>query len=71
MFGNMGRILFVDLTKGAITEESPPREIFGDYLSGYGLGTCILFSRMKPKVDPLGPENMLGFTTGTLVGLRR
>ncbi|KJS23241.1 MAG: hypothetical protein VR72_02290 [Clostridiaceae bacterium BRH_c20a] len=68
MFGNMGRILFVDLTKGIITEENPPREFFDDYLGGYGLGARVLFSRMKAKADPLGPENMLGFTTGTLVG---
>jgi aldehyde:ferredoxin oxidoreductase len=33
-----------------------------------GLGVRILYERMKPKVDPLGPESMLGFVAGLLTG---
>jgi len=28
----------------------------------------IIYERMKPGADPLGPDNILSFTTGTLVG---
>jgi aldehyde:ferredoxin oxidoreductase len=68
LYGNWGKILFVDLTEGKITVEQPDESLYRDYLGGYGLGSRILFSRMKGKVDPLGPENMLGFVTGPLVG---
>jgi len=69
MYGGVtGRILFVDLTSSQITVEKPPESLYRDYLGGYGLGARILFSRLAPGVDPLGPDNILGFTTGPLVG---
>jgi len=37
-------------------------------MGGYGIGARILYERMKPHVDPLGPDNMLGFVTGPLTG---
>jgi aldehyde:ferredoxin oxidoreductase len=33
-----------------------------------GLGAKVLFSRQRAGVDPLGPENILGFVTGPLTG---
>lgn len=66
--GYMGRLLFIDLTRGAITEEPYPDDIGRDYIGGYGLGVRILYDRMKPGVDPLGPDNMLGFVGGPLTG---
>jgi aldehyde:ferredoxin oxidoreductase len=38
------------------------------YIGGYGIGAKILFQRMKPGSDALGPDNILGFTTGPLTG---
>lgn len=64
----MGKILFVDLAKGEIQEETPDESLYRDYLGGYGIGARILYDRMKPGVDPLGPENMIGFVTGVLTG---
>jgi len=64
--GYTGKILFVDLTAGTIREESPPESIYRDFIGGTGLGVRILYERMKPKADPLGPENILGFVTGPL-----
>jgi len=64
----MGRLLFVDLTKGTLEQEPLPDELGRDFLGGYGLGARILYERMKPGVDPLGPDNMLGFVTGPLTG---
>ena len=66
--GYMGKILFVDLTKGKITEESVPESVYRDFIGGIGLGARVLYERMKPKADPLGPDNMLGFVTGPFTG---
>jgi aldehyde:ferredoxin oxidoreductase len=66
--GYMGKILFVDLSTKSIREEALDDNIFRDYIGGYGLGARILYSRQKAGVDPLGPENTLGFVTGPLTG---
>ncbi len=66
--GYNGKVLFVDLTEGSITEESLPEKVYRDYIGGLGLGARILYERMKPKADPLGPDNILGFLIGPLTG---
>jgi len=66
--GYMSRILFVDLTRGVCQEETLNEELCRDFMGGYGIGARILYERMKPRVDPLGPDNMLGFMTGPLTG---
>ena len=70
MQGVMGKLLFVDLTTGEIHVEEPDPSLYRDYIGGYGLGARILFDRMKPGVDALGPENIFGLTTGPLTGTR-
>ena len=66
--GYTGKILFVDLTTGKLTTETPDEKLYRDFIGGYGVGARIVFSRQRPGVDPLGPENMLGFMTGPLTG---
>jgi len=66
--GYMGKILFVDLSTGEIKEEALDEKICRDYIGGYGIGARILYSRQKAGVDPMGPENTLGFVTGPLTG---
>jgi len=66
LYGAMGKVLMVDLTAGEVTVETPAAEIYEQYLGGYGWGAYGLFQRQKPGVDPLGPENLLGFCTGVL-----
>ena len=66
--GFMGKILWVDLAKKQIKEEPLDEKMGRDFLGGYGLGARILFSRQKPKVDPLGPDAILGMVTGVLTG---
>lgn len=66
--GYMGKLLFVDLTKGKITEESIPESVYRDFIGGIGLGARILYERMKPGAEPMGPDNMLGFVTGPCTG---
>jgi len=64
----MGKLLFIDLANGLINEEPYPDDIGRDFIGGYGLGVRILYDRMKTCVDPLGPDNMLGFVGGPLTG---
>lgn len=64
--GYAGKILFVDLTTGSMREEAPPESLYRDFIGGTGLGVRILYEHIKPKADPLEPENILGFVTGPL-----
>lgn len=66
--GYMGKILFVNLATGEIREETPDDNLYRDYVGGYGLGSRILYDLMKPGVDPLGPDNILGMVTGPCTG---
>ena len=68
--GYMGRIGFVDLASGEIREEKLDPALARDYIGGYGLGVRVLFENQKKGIDPLGPENILGFTTGPLTGTK-
>ncbi len=64
--GYAGKVLFVDLSNGSIREEVIPEKTFREFVGGYGLGIRILYERMKAGVDPLGPDNILGFVAGAL-----
>lgn len=64
--GYAGKILFVDLTKGSVREESPPESLYREFVGGTGLGVRILYEHIRSKADPLGPDNLLGFVTGPL-----
>ena len=66
--GNMGKLLWVDLSTGEITEETPDESLYRDYVGGYGIGARILYDRQKPGVDPLGPDNIFGLISGPLAG---
>ena len=66
--GTMGRIAMVNLTTGQVQAETPPDELYHNYLGGYGIGAYYAYTRIKPGVDPLGPENVLGFFAGPLTG---
>ncbi|UCB42672.1 MAG: aldehyde ferredoxin oxidoreductase family protein [Dehalococcoidales bacterium] len=66
--GYMGKILFVDLSAGELKDEVLDEKLCRDFIGGYGIGARILYNRQKTGVDPLGPENTLGFITGPLTG---
>jgi len=67
--GYVGKILRVDLTKEAITEEGLPSEsTLRKYLGGLGLGLKILDEEQPVDVKPLDPENRMIFLTGPLTG---
>jgi aldehyde:ferredoxin oxidoreductase len=64
--GYAGKMLFVDLSRNSITEELLPEKIYREFIGGYGLGIRVLYERMRPRIDALGEDNMLGFVAGTL-----
>ena len=66
--GYMGKFLWVNLNDGAFQEETPDESLLLNFIGGYGVAARILYNRIPPKVDPLGPKNILGFITGPLTG---
>ena len=66
--GYMEKILWVNLSTGEIKVETPDESLYKDYIGGYGIGAKLLYDRMKPKADPLGPDNILGLVTGPFTG---
>ena len=68
MNGYAGKLLFVDLTEGKLWDEELTEEMAKNFIGGYGIGAKVLFDRMKPGVDPLGPDNIIGILTGPLNG---
>jgi len=64
----MGSILEVDLTSGEIKKTKVPDEIYYNVLSGKGLGAWYCLKNIPAGADPLGPDNILGITSGALTG---
>jgi aldehyde:ferredoxin oxidoreductase len=65
-YGYIGRMLFVNLSEGKTRAEELSDDIARKFIGGYGIGSRVIYGRMKAGVDPLGPENILAFGTGPL-----
>ena len=70
MRGFMGKVLFINLTDNTKYEMEIDEKMYREYIGGYGLGVRILYEKMAPGIDPLGPENILGLLGGPFVGTR-
>ncbi|MCX6030527.1 MAG: aldehyde ferredoxin oxidoreductase family protein [Chloroflexi bacterium] len=66
--GYAGRILLVDLENRTAWSEPLAADDALKLIGGYGIGAKFLYLHQPGGVDPLGPENWLGFTTGPLTG---
>lgn len=66
----LNKIAWVDLSSGSVQIEEPGEEVYLNFLGGYGIGAYYLFRRQPAKVNALGTENTLGFTTGPLTGTK-
>ena len=64
--GYHGRILRVDLTEGKISVEEPSDAVYRRYMGGGGLASYFLLRELAPRVDPLGPDNMLILMTSVI-----
>jgi len=66
--GYNGKILRVNLTSGAIREETPEEIVYRTYMGGSALSSYYLLKEQKAGVDPLGPENKLLFMSSVISG---
>jgi len=66
--GYLHSLAFIDLTSRKVEKRSFDDHFARQYLGGYGFGAKLLYDHLQPQIDPLGPENMLGFFTGPLTG---
>ncbi len=66
--GFFGKILWVNLTEESIVEELLPKEMYLQYLGGYGLAARLIYEHMPANRDPLSPESIFGFFPGLLTG---
>ncbi|HSH71197.1 MAG TPA: aldehyde ferredoxin oxidoreductase family protein, partial [Deferrisomatales bacterium] len=68
--GHVGRIGWIDLTRGTTRVETLPEETTRKFLGGKALGAHLLYQHLKPRTDPYAPDNLLLFLTGPLTGTR-
>ncbi len=66
--GYAGKLLDIDLSTSTIVEKSIDEQTARKYLSGLGFNAELLYRELKPGIDPLGPENILVFNVGVMVG---
>jgi aldehyde:ferredoxin oxidoreductase len=68
IIGTSNRILEIDLNTKIQTIYEVTDHERRLFLGAKGLGLKLLFDRMAPGADPLGPENMIAFMPGVLMG---
>ena len=68
MFGYAGKLLFADLSTGALEIRDLPEEIARNFIGGPGLGAYYLYQEMPAHTDPLSPESVIVVTGGACVG---
>ncbi len=66
--GWAGKLLKVNLSSGAITEEPISDDLAYGFLGGRGFDAKYLWDSVKPGTDPLGPENVLTLGAGVMTG---
>jgi aldehyde:ferredoxin oxidoreductase len=64
-----GKYLRVNLTQGTLKEENPSDLEYRMFMGGAAMASAILMKELPPGVDPLGPENVLVFSTCPLNGI--
>ncbi len=63
-----GKVLRVNLTSGDIRVDDHGADFYRKWIGGRGLIIHYLLQETQPKIDPLGPENLLIFAPGILTG---
>ncbi|MFX0178227.1 MAG: aldehyde ferredoxin oxidoreductase family protein [Candidatus Hodarchaeota archaeon] len=59
----------MDLSTRKITKKLIPKSIRDQFLGGRGIDMYLLYDRLLPGIDPIGPENILLIGTGLLTGI--
>jgi len=68
MFGYMGKILHLNLSKRKLKTVNLSPRLAKLFIGGKGLGAKLLYDMVKPNTDPFSPENIVVFATGPFVG---
>jgi aldehyde:ferredoxin oxidoreductase len=66
--GYAGQILYLDLTNRSIRKESLNRDLITKYIGGMGINSKLAFDLIKPRIDPLSPQNVICYGAGPFVG---
>ncbi len=66
--GYTGRVVDIDLSSGTVADYRLADEDREKFLGGRFLATKILWDKLKPGVDALGPDNILVVMTSPLTG---
>ncbi len=66
--GLANKILRVDLSNSRVWTEEQNELFYRRYLGGAGIVSYYLLKELKPRVDPLSPENILVFAPGPITG---
>ncbi|MCD6297053.1 MAG: aldehyde ferredoxin oxidoreductase family protein [Deltaproteobacteria bacterium] len=61
-----GKLLRIDLSSSTYGEEEIPERYLRQFISARGLSARYLYEELKPKTDPLGPENKIIMSIGVL-----
>ncbi|RXG64216.1 aldehyde ferredoxin oxidoreductase, partial [Candidatus Atribacteria bacterium 1244-E10-H5-B2] len=67
-YGYTGNILHLDLSSKKHWVEHPPENFYRTYWGGRALALYYMLKEMKPKVDPLSPDNLLIFAPSVITG---
>jgi len=70
MHGYWDRLLWVDLTRGRVSDEPLNAGYAEGFVGGSGLATRYLYDLIHADTDPLGPDNALIIMPGPLSGTR-
>ncbi|KPV62615.1 MAG: Tungsten-containing aldehyde ferredoxin oxidoreductase [Candidatus Bathyarchaeota archaeon BA1] len=70
MNGWMGEIVRVNLSRGEVVTQKLDENTTKNFLGGRGLGVRVLYDELKPKTNPLSPENKIVFATGPVTGTK-
>ncbi len=68
MGGYMGKLAWIDLSAGTVKVEEIAEDVRRKHIGGTGFASYILRQFPFSKIDPLGPENVLVFSSGPLTG---
>jgi len=63
------KIAYVNLSTGKTSQEPVPKTIRKLYLGGRGIDMYLLYNHLQPRIDPMGPENVLLVGAGLLGGI--
>lgn len=67
-YGYAGNILYINLTTGDIRKEQLPLDMARSFLGGLGINHRLAYDVIKPKTDPLSPENAIILGAGPFTG---